>query len=674
MCQNNLNHEYVWFKEKKSDLAKMLGESSEIINDLAMPQFAENLKQLSDKVNNDSFKIQIVGTFKNGKSTFINALLGEDILPTQALPCTAVINEIKYGEVKRAVLHFRNPLPNKLLECIPDATMKYMQDNGMKDIPPMDIDYDEINKYVVIPTDGDPDEISLESPYKTVELFYPSPLLKEGVEIIDSPGLNEADERTNVTLEYLDKADAIIFLLDATKACAKDEMDMIEDILVAKGFDDMFFVVNRIDMIRRQERDDIKRFVEKKVDQFTTNPIYCVSALQAIEGKVNHNNDLYINSGMPVFELRLAEFLTKDKGRIKLVQPAKELNNILAKEALYKAIPSQRNQLSTSLDTLKKRYAIVQPQLVGLEDQKKQMYSQMLLRIERSQSDLRRTIISYFKELACNIPAWIHEYKPKTQVALASKNRLQKLANELVEFTTDKVKADFSAWNKDTLQLIIKEKATDIFDRSENDLNQIYAGIDDIYKQMSGNTIDVKGASGWERAVGAGLCLFVAAGAGADVMVNGFKTKNFIKNFAIDLGVGTGILLLGITNPVIGIAAVVALIARGLLTGGTASIENVKEQVSKAIVSSISNDAANKADEAVTKVGKSFIRIADNAVGAIDLEIDNVKSQLDTIMKEMEQGQTNIDHRNSIINECERKIQNLCEQLDNLVFELASGR
>ena len=377
---------------------------------------------------------------------------------------------------------------------------------------------------------------------------------------------------------------------------------------------------------------------------------------------------------MPAFEAKLAEFLTKDKGRIKLVQPARELSNILAKEALYKVIPSQRAQLSTSLDTLKKRYAIVQPQLTDLEAQKQQMYSQMLLRIERCQNDLRRTIVGYFKELAYKIPAWVQEYTPSTKVGLASKSKLKKLADEIVAYITGKIKEEFSAWNNETLQPIIKEKANDIFERSGKDLEQIYKAIDDIYVQMSGNSVDVKGASGWERAVGAGLCLFVGAGSGAEVMVNGFNTKNFIKNFALDLGVGTGILLLGITNPIIGIAALVALIWRGIYSGGAASIESVKKQVSEVIVSSISDEATSKADDAVSKVSKSFTQMADNAASAVDTEINSVRSQLESIIKEMERGQANIDRRNSVINECETKIQTLNGQLTDFIFELTDSK
>ena len=262
---SNFN-QYSWFNTKRTELATLLQESATVIKDLSMPQFSGNLKKLSQKVHSDTFKIQLVGTFKNGKSTFINALLGEDILPTRSLPCTAVVSEVKYGDTKKAILHFRNPLPDKLIDCIPDATLNHMRKHGMKNVPPMEIEYDRIDDYVTIPIDGDPEEISMMSPYMAVELFYPSPLLKEGVEIIDSPGLNEADERTRVTLDYLDKADAIIVLLDAAKLCSKDEMETIENILLAKGFNDMFFVVNRMDLIPARERGDIEKFAKAKLN------------------------------------------------------------------------------------------------------------------------------------------------------------------------------------------------------------------------------------------------------------------------------------------------------------------------------------------------------------------------------------------------------------------------
>ena len=104
-----------------------MSDASEVINDLNMSSASENLDKLSKKVNNDTFKIQVIGTFSNGKSTVINSLLGEEVLPAYALPTTAVINEVKYGDNKEAILYFRNPLPENLPASLSVKALEHMK-------------------------------------------------------------------------------------------------------------------------------------------------------------------------------------------------------------------------------------------------------------------------------------------------------------------------------------------------------------------------------------------------------------------------------------------------------------------------------------------------------------------------------------------------------------------
>lgn len=661
---------YSWFKDKKDLLASLLSESAQTIEELSMSQFAGKLQQLSEKVSNDSFKIQIVGTFKNGKSTFINSLLGEDILPTRALPCTAVVNEIKYGTEKSAVLHFRNPLPEKILDTVPNITLQHMQTHGMKNVPPMEIEYDKIDQYVVIPIDGDPDEISAMSPYQAVELFYPSPLLKEGVEIIDSPGLNEADERTRCTLEYLDKADAIIYLLDANRACAKDEMEIIEDILIPKGFNDMFFVANRIDQVPERERADIKKYIEQKVGKYTPNAVYCVSALQSLEGKLEGNKQKTESSGMPAFESRLTEFLTKDKGRIKLAQPARELNNILSKEAIFGAIPNQRAKLNTDVSTLQARYNAAKPQLIQLESQKQQMHDQMLLRIAKSRNEIRRTILSHFREVSNKIPAWVQDYTPNNSLGSGSKGRVRKVVDEIVDHISEKVKADFKVWNDEVLVPIIEEKAEYIYESTDKDLKGIFDSIDSINAQLSGKDIEISTASGWERAAGVAALCFGSA-SGAYMLVGGFDVKGIIKTIAIDISVGTGLLLLSVTNPVLAIGAAVAVLWNAISRGTSSALEKIKNKIAKTLCDSINNNAQDKADTIAENVEVEFTKIADSAVSSVDVKLDTLRTETEAIISDLQKGQKYADERNAVINKCEEKLKVVCEKLDTLVFELA---
>lgn len=662
--------DYSWFREKKDELVRLIRESSGIIDDISLAQYAEGLRQLGQKVDNDTFKIQIVGTFKNGKSTFINALLGEDILPTKALPCTSVINEIKYGESKKAILNFRNPLPETLLSDIPTATLNHMKAHGMKDVPPMEIEYDRISDYVTIPLDGDPDEISLKSPYLSVELFYPSQLLKEGVEIIDSPGLNENDERTAVTLEYLDKADAIIFLLDATRACAKDEMDTIEDILVPKGFDDMFFVVNRFDMIPPREKAETKRFVENKVKQYTTNEIYCISALNALDGKLDNDDVKLSESGLPAFEKRLSDFLTKEKGKIKLAKPAKELKSILTKEALFSAIPSQRSQLSTNIQVLRERYESVKPQLAQYESQKESLRTSLALKVERKENGITRAISTQFREIANLIPAWVEDFTPKTDPGVfGKKKQLEKVAKEISEHVSEKVKETFVKWNQEVLVPLVEESATEIFETSDNTLKGILDGIDELQSELSGNPTVKDTSSGWTRAFGvAGICCGFASG--ASLLAGQFDIKTVAKSLAIDLGIGTGLLLLGIANPILAIGGVIIVVWNAISGGKNVVLKKVKEQITPEIRNSIVNSAETKSAEIVAKIDVEFQKSINTVIKAIDMKINDLTTQIEAVLHEKEKGEAHAKQRLGLLDQSEKKLQNICGNLDAFVLGL----
>ena len=70
---------------------------------------------------------------------------------------------------------------------------------------------------------------------------------------------------------------------------------------------------------------------------------------------------------------------------------------------------------------------------------------------------------------------------------------------------------------------------------------------------------------------------------------------------------------------------------------------------------------------------KHFAQIADGIVGALDVEINEVESQMRGIVKEMEKGEANIAKRKSEMNECEEKIKGLSAELDELVFMLVEG-
>lgn len=655
--ESNYKH-YSQYKEKKNELSSLMCESSKIIDSLSMPDKASRLKQLSEKLANDAFKIQVVSTFNNGKSTLINALLGEDILPTKILPCTAVVNEIKYGVQKAAVLHFRNPLPKKLLNSIPEKTLRHMKSYNMQNIPPMAIDYDKMEQYVTIPVNGDPEEISATSPYETVELFYPSPLLKEGVEIIDTPGLNEAEERTKCTLDYLEKADAIIYIFDALKVCAKDEMDTIENVLIPKGFNDMFFVVNRFDMVSQKEQPDIKKYVEQKVGKLSRNDVYCISALKGLEGKISNDATQYAGSGMERFEIRLTEFLTKEKGRIKLAQPARELNNILSKEALYRAIPNQRLLLSTRLNTLENRYLEAKPRLDELEARKKQMYDQMVHRTDESMRDVQETIVLQLESISKQVPDWVNEYAPEKDISMKT------MQDQILRHVSKKIREELGKWHNQTLRPLLEKKSNYIFEARNSELSYIHAEIEKISNQVSGRDEKSKGSYD--------LHPMVNLTSNQLVEFDDIDYKKFALTLTSSLGVGAGLVWL-LSLPVGGavVMGVMLAIKTALSLSKDSALDKMKKEYSEKICESIKCNARSKAREYVDNIRNHYINTAQKDVSAINEKIKDEKSQVEAAIRNLEKGKQEVDKQNLLIDECETKIRTICEKLDALVYDLA---
>ena len=211
----------------------------------AVASLDSSIKKLEDA----TFKTLVIGEFKRGKSTFINALLKDKILPAYPTPCTAVINELKWGEEKKATIYFKSEIKN-IPEGLDQMVVDHIQRHNCTNVPPLDVDFNAFQKCVVIPDPGKEQAQSVfESPFSKAVIEYPLDICKNGIEIIDSPGLNEATTRNDITEGYLDKVDAIIFVLLCDPLASKSEMDSIKKIYDT-GHKSIFYVCNRFDGIR----------------------------------------------------------------------------------------------------------------------------------------------------------------------------------------------------------------------------------------------------------------------------------------------------------------------------------------------------------------------------------------------------------------------------------------
>ena len=283
------------------------------------PTLAEEVRKVSQRLQSPCFRVAVVGEFSKGKSTLLNALLGEEIQPVRDIPCSGNVTILKYGSQRRVICRYKNGREEEI------SPAQYQEKASISEEAAYGSYADEIAKSEIA-------EIVFEHP----ELE----LCRNGVEIIDSPGLNEQAERTLVTQQVLKTTDAVIFLTHAQNALTEKERELL---LYLKnelnygnkeGASNIFMVVNFFDLLRREEsRQQVRKRVETIVKSQNLiageNRIHFISAQSALEAILESNeNDDYLKS-FQGFTDSVEKFLTVERGAIALQQSAAGIKQII---------------------------------------------------------------------------------------------------------------------------------------------------------------------------------------------------------------------------------------------------------------------------------------------------------------------------------------------------------
>lgn len=249
------------------------------------------LRDLYADISNDSFNIVVLGEFKRGKSTFINALLGKSLLPMDILPETAVINEIKYGQ-EASVL------------------VEYSDGQIEKGRP----DYEYLKQFSARQNNNNIDNI------KCIKIKYPVNFLSNNTTLVDTPGVSDlSEQRAEITYSYIPKANVVVFLLDACSPLKATEYNFIEDKIIPLGINNIMFIANRYDFVDEDEEPDYLPELEQRLlNTFGINTeeaklqditLYPLSATQALQGIEEENQNLIAISGINEIRQKLNDML-----------------------------------------------------------------------------------------------------------------------------------------------------------------------------------------------------------------------------------------------------------------------------------------------------------------------------------------------------------------------------
>jgi dynamin family protein len=230
------------------------------------------------------FLVLVVGEFKRGKSSLLNALIEQRLFPVDADIATATVCTLSWGETPRAVVHL---LPGDGDEALP---------------PPKTIGLAEVPRYATEQgwAKGDP-------PVAQIDMVAPIPQLTSGLILVDTPGIGSMNPaHTAATSGFLPEADALIFVASADQPLSTPELAFL-----ARAYEVCPIVLTAVTMIDKPSyEDEIIAEARARIAGVTGQPadrvdLVGVSALRKWNGLKEEDQALVQESGFPELEQRL---------------------------------------------------------------------------------------------------------------------------------------------------------------------------------------------------------------------------------------------------------------------------------------------------------------------------------------------------------------------------------
>ncbi len=309
----------------------------------------EKLRLLENRLEAEHFHLAVLGQFKRGKSTLLNALMGEEILPASVVPLTAIPTFIYWGPEQRVRIIFEDERPPE--EFVPN------RENCLTDY---------LNRFVTEESNPKNTKKVLQA-----EVFHPSKLLSGGLVLIDTPGIGSTYQHNTVTtLNFLPQCDAALFLVSADPPVTEVEIAFLRE--VATKVSHLFFIFNKIDYLRDQDRDTALTFfkgVLTEQDGISEDaPIFPLSALNALEARQKGDKELLAGSGLEGVRAHLVDFLVNEKTRVLAEALAKKGADIAARVLMQFNLTSRSLQMP--IESLNNRLALLKEKIKEAESQR----------------------------------------------------------------------------------------------------------------------------------------------------------------------------------------------------------------------------------------------------------------------------------------------------------------
>lgn len=611
-------------------------EAAEASGKLGLETDSQDISLASENLRQGVFRLLVLGDMKRGKSTFINALIGEKLLPSDVNPCTALLTVLRFGCEKKVTVYFKEGQPPEQLDF-----------NAFKQ--QYTIDPDEAKKLEA------EDKLAFPNVSHAI-VEYPLPLLEKGIEIADSPGLNDTEARNEISLNYINNSQAILFVFRASQPCTLQERRYLENYIKGRGLT-VFFLINAIDEIRDglidpEDAEELAASEEKLRRLFRTNiGEYCqvdgqdiysdrvfeISSLQALRLRVKDQNAYLDGTGFPEFLAAINTFLTQERAiaEIRQARTLARLGCDRVREAVQRRIPL----LEADVSELKQRITSVEPEFAKLHEIRDRFQEEIKIMRDRKSQSVADSFKAYILNLGNTFDSDFLSYQPEISFfdSLESSKRDSfntALKKAFEQYINDKI----SAWEL-TAEAEIREAFAQLA-KSAASYSVSYTEITDSMtekligqKMYAGKNIDSEDSSpAWAKWAMGFFSLASGNVAGVVLAGAGFNWQNILVNWMAAIGISSFLLIftgtffgpLGMVAIGLGVGALQADLARKEL------IQTTKKEFVKYLPQLAQEQYApirQTVEKCFDEYDRQTIERLNNDINSRQAELDNLLAQ-----------------------------------------------
>lgn len=357
----NFNNE---FNNEKNKLNEIFDKLQNVLS----KENKEKLQELYEQLQNKDFKIAISGIFNAGKSSLINALLDNEFLGVSNAPETATLSIIKYANSPSVLVNFYNEDEFNAIktQASLNEDLNEIFNINYEKFESINIELDKLNDYTSANS-----KISVF--VRDITISLNNEYLKNNINIIDTPGLDDVViSREQKSLEFLKKANCILYLMSATQALSIKDLEFLCNFVKNNQNTKLILVITKSDLVEQSELFKLKDYVQNKFkDELIKqdiSPNFQLFSISSSEYKKNKDN-----GGINALRMFLNENIFNSSNTKEFVNSIKEkINNIISNEVLN--LETINNSLKLDSNAFKQTISQLKQKIEKQNIEKKSKY------------------------------------------------------------------------------------------------------------------------------------------------------------------------------------------------------------------------------------------------------------------------------------------------------------